>query len=79
MADMTHNVLFDKIAYVTRLLTKIRYQTVYNMAEMGKLQEMYDVHLSMYQFIKDKKQAAVDEIVRQGYFYEYGVLDEKER
>ena len=28
---------------------------------------------------KDKKQAAVDEIVRQGYFYEYGVLDEEER
>ena len=49
------------------------------MAEMGKLQEMYDVHLSMYQFIKDKKQAAVDEIVRQGYFYEYGVLDEKKK
>ena len=80
MADMTHNVLFDKIAYVTRLLTKkIRYQTVYNMAEMGKLQEMYEVHISMYQFIKDKKQATVDEIVRQGYFYEYGVLDEKGR
>ena len=38
---------------------------------------MYDVHLSMYQFIKDKKLTAVDEVVRQGYFYEYGVLDEE--
>ena len=78
MADMTHNILFIKISEVTRLLTKkIRYQTVYNMGKMGKIKEMYDVHLSMYQFIKDKKQTAVDEVVRQGYFYEYGVLDEE--
>lgn len=78
MADMTHNILFAKIGDVTRLLTKkIRYQTVYNMGKMGKIQEMYDIHKSMYDIIKGKRFASVDEVVRQGYFYEYGVLDEE--
>ena len=79
MAEITHNILFAKISDVTRLLTKkIRYQTVRNMAKIGKIQDMYDVHHTMYQIIKKRECNSVEDIVRQGYFYEYGVLNEEQ-
>ena len=78
LADMTHNVLYAKIAHVTRLLTKsIRYQTIKNMVKMGKSEVLYKVHEDMYFTITSRNMEGTGSIVHRSYFYEDGVLDDK--
>ncbi|MDD6381981.1 FadR/GntR family transcriptional regulator [Mitsuokella sp.] len=81
LAMAAHNELFAKIAEVARILiSEIRLRTIKNMVKMGKAQEMYQVHKSIFETIKQHSMGSdlvgVSQMMEDGYFYQYDVLKE---
>lgn len=78
LADAAHNPVFAKIGNLIRKLTSdLRQRTVRNIVKQGRRDDMRRVHTDMYNMIRKGEKVNVGQIVVDGYFYEYGILDEE--
>ena len=76
LAESSHNPLFVKIGTLTRKLTsEIRTRTVENIIRKKMHKEMLQVHLDILNMVRNYDSGDIHELVREGYFYDYGILD----
>jgi len=66
---MGHNPLVTKLENIVRLLTHaMRYQTVKDMVENGRGDELYEAHAELLNILKNKTRENLNEAVRKTYF-----------
>lgn len=59
----------DKINRVVRVLTHaVRYETVKNMIESGRISELIDAHRQIYEVLRGRNKERLDVLVRNTYF-----------
>lgn len=69
ISEMGQNPLVDKINQVVRVLThSMRYQTVQNMLESGRGQELYEAHEKIYKMLTGQDKEDIHQAVRKTYF-----------
>jgi len=69
VSELCENPQADKINRVVRVLTHaVRYDTVKNMIETGRTEELVDAHRQIYEVLRGRNQEDLDTIIRNTYF-----------
>ena len=55
--------------------SEIRTRTVENIIRKKMHKEMLQVHLDILNMVRNYDSGDIHELVREGYFYDYGILD----
>ena len=75
ISTAAHNSLLGQIAKLVRTLTsEIRMNTIKNMLNMGKGDELKKAHRDLYNVVKFKDDESARELLVEGYFYRYNIL-----
>lgn len=75
VSNAAHNSLLGQIAKLVRTLTsQMRIQTIENMIKLKKLNELKKAHVDLFNIIKDKDVNSARQLLVEGYFYRYNVL-----
>jgi DNA-binding FadR family transcriptional regulator len=74
---MGHNPIVDRINNVVREMThKMRYQSVKNMLESGRGEELYEAHEKIYRKIYERDMTNLDTDIRRTYFQDEAGMDD---
>lgn len=69
VSRMGHNPLIDKINRVVQMLTwSIRLETVTQMVETGRGEELYKAHETIFQMLKERNTVRLNQNIRDTYF-----------
>ena len=69
VSELCENPQADKINRVVRVLTHaVRYDTVKNMIETGRTEELVDAHRQIYEVLRGRNQENLETIIRNTYF-----------
>lgn len=69
ISRMGHNPLVTKLEDIVRVLTyAMRYQTVKNMIETGRGDELFEAHAELMKILQSKNTTGLNEAVRKTYF-----------
>lgn len=78
VSSMGHNSLVDRINSVVRELThSIRLRTVTVMMQNGEKNTLLKVHEDICDLIIGRDEENIDQVIRDSYFYDRGVLEDK--
>ena len=77
VSEMGHNPIVDRINNVVREMThKMRYQSVKNMLESGRGEELYEAHEKIYRKIYERDMTNLDTDIRRTYFPDEAGMDD---
>lgn len=69
ISRMGHNPLVYKINKVVRMLTySVRFETVMQMIESGRGEELYEAHEKLWQMLKSRNRTNLNQSIRDTYF-----------
>ena len=75
ISTAAHNSLLGQIAKLVRTLTsEIRMNTIRNMINAGKSDELKKAHEDLFKIVKHKNDTAARKLLVEGYFYKYNAL-----
>ena len=75
ISTAAHNSLLGQIAKLVRTLTsELRMNTIKNMLNMGKGDELKKAHKDLFNVVKLKDDKSARELLVEGYFYRYNIL-----
>ncbi len=75
ISTAAHNSLLGQIAKLVRTLTsEIRMNTIRNMINTGKSDELKRAHEDLFKVVKNKNDDAARKMLVEGYFYRYNTL-----
>ena len=75
ISTAAHNSLLGQIAKLVRTLTsELRMNTIKNMLNMGKGNELKKAHKDLFNVVKLKDDKLARELLVEGYFYRYNIL-----
>lgn len=75
ISTAAHNSLLGQIAKLVRTLTsEIRMNTIRNMINAGKSDELKNAHEDLFKIVKHKNDTAARKLLVEGYFYKYNAL-----
>ena len=75
ISTAAHNSLLGQIAKLVRTLTsEMRMNTIKNMLNMGKGNELKIAHENLFKVVKFKDDKSARELLVEGYFYRYNIL-----